>query len=70
MAKKLFLIAVDPESDFGKSLKWFLEENNQANRALCVDVYLDGVFVASKSQSISLLPSIKGSSCNAEAGPS
>ena len=70
MAKKLFLIAVDPESDFGKSLKWFLEENHQADKALCVDVDRDMNFVASKNQSISLLPSIKGSFCNAEAGPS
>lgn len=67
MAKKMFLIAVDPESDFGKSLKWFLEENQQLDKALCVDVNRDGVFVASTTQSISLLPLIKGSSCNAEA---
>lgn len=67
MAKKLFLIAFDPESDFGKSLKWFLEENHELDKSLCVDVNRDGVFVASKNQSISLLPSIKGSSCNAEA---
>lgn len=67
MAKKMFLIAVDPESDFGKSLKWFLEENQQLDKALCVDVNRDGVFVASTIQSISLLPLIKGSSCNAEA---
>ena len=67
MAKKLFLIAVDPESDFGKSLKWFLEENHELDKALCVDVNCDGVFVSSTIQSISLLPLIKGSSCNAEA---
>jgi hypothetical protein len=67
MAKKLFLIPVDPESDFGKSLKWFLEENQQLEKTLCVDVNRDGVFVASKIQSISLLPSIKGFFCNAEA---
>lgn len=67
MAKKLFLIAVDLESDFGKSLKWFLEENQQLEKTLCVDVDRDGVFVASKNQSIFLLPLIKGSFCNAEA---
>ena len=67
MAKKLFLIAVDPESDFGKSLKWFLEENQQLEKTLCVDVDRDGVFVASSPSSIFLLPSIKGSFFNAEA---
>lgn len=67
MAKKLFLIAADPESDFGKSLKWFLDESQQLENALCVDVDRDGVFVASGTESISLLSSIRGSSCDVEA---
>jgi hypothetical protein len=67
MAKKLFLIAAGSKSDFGKSLEWFLEENQQLENALCVDVDRDGVFASSKTQFISSLPSIRGSSCDVEA---
>lgn len=56
MAKKLFLIPVDPHSEFGKSLESFLQENQQLGNALCVDVSRDGVMLSSKNQSISLLP--------------
>lgn len=55
MAKKLFLIPVDSESDFCKSLESFLEENQQLDNALCVDS-CDVVMLSSKNQSISLLP--------------
>lgn len=58
MAKKLFLIPVDPESDFGKSLESFLQENQRLENVLCVDVSRDGVMLSSKNQSISLLPPI------------
>lgn len=55
MAKKLFLISVDSESDFCKSLESFLQENQQLDNALCVDVSCDEVMLSSKNQSISLL---------------
>lgn len=58
MAKKLFLIPVDPESDFGKSLESFLHENYQLENVLCIDANRDGVMVRSNNQSISLIPSI------------
>ena len=58
MAKKLFLIPVDPHSEFGKSLESFLQENQQLENVLCIDANRDGVMVSSNNQSISLIPSI------------
>jgi len=45
-SKKVYLIVIDPDSDFGKSLTWFLEENQKLEDALCVDCFsVDGFLV-------------------------
>lgn len=45
-SKKVYLIVVNPDSEFGKSLNWFLEENQKLEDTLCLDTFsIDGLLV-------------------------